>query len=64
VATVALLQGQLDERKDALAGEVKALEEHLDRMARETRRTAKEASRELGEAARTIRENKLKEKIR
>jgi hypothetical protein len=33
-------------------------------MARETRRTAKEASRELGEAARTIRENKLKEKIR
>jgi hypothetical protein len=55
---------RLDERKDALAGDVKALEEHLDRMARETRRTAKEASRELGEAARTIRENKLKEKIR
>jgi hypothetical protein len=55
---------RLDERKDTLAGEVKALEEHLDRMARETRRTAKEASRELGEAARTIRENKLKEKIR
>jgi hypothetical protein len=48
----------------ALAGEVKALEEHLDRRSRETRRTAKEASRELGEAVRTIRENKLKEEIR
>jgi hypothetical protein len=55
---------RLDERKDALAGEVKALEEHLDRRSRETRRTAKEASRELGEAVRTIRENKLKEEIR
>lgn len=55
---------RLDERKDALAEQVEALEEHLDRMARETRRAAKEASRELREAAGSIRDNKLKEKIR
>jgi Domain of unknown function (DUF4175) len=55
---------RLDERKDALLGQVQALEEQLDRMARETRRSAAEASRALREAAGGIRDNKLKEKIR
>jgi hypothetical protein len=55
---------RLDERKDALLGQVQALEEQLDRVARETRRSAAEASRALREAAGGIRDNKLKEKIR
>jgi uncharacterized coiled-coil DUF342 family protein len=55
---------RLDERKDALAGQVQELEQQLDRMASDTRRSAATAARALGEAARGIRENKLKEKIR
>ena len=55
---------RLDERKDALAGQVQTLEQQLDRMASDTRSSAATASRALREAASGIRENKLKEKIR
>ncbi len=52
------------ERKDELAEEVANLESHLDRMAREGRSEQKEASRKIQEAANSIRDSKLKEKIR
>jgi hypothetical protein len=52
------------ERKDELAGEVENLESQLDRMAREGRSEQKEASRKIQEAANSIRDSKLKEKIR
>jgi hypothetical protein len=52
------------ERKDELAEEVAGLESQLDRMAREGRSEQKEASRKLAEAANSIRDSKLKEKIR
>jgi hypothetical protein len=55
---------RLHERKDALAAEVQALEEQLDRMAGDTRTSSPQGSRALREAASGIRENKLKEKIR
>jgi hypothetical protein len=55
---------RLHERKDALAAQVQALEEQLDRMAGDTRTSDAQASRALREAASGIRENKLKEKIR
>ena len=52
------------ERKDEMASEVADLESQIDRMARESRREQKDASRKLQEAANSIRDNKLKEKIR
>jgi hypothetical protein len=52
------------ERKDELAEEVQSLESQLDRMAREGRSEQKEASRKIQEAANSIRDSKLKEKIR
>ncbi len=52
------------ERKDELAEEVANLESQLDRMAREGRSEQKEASRKIQDAANSIRDNKLKEKIR
>jgi len=52
------------ERKDELAEEVLNLESHLDRMAREGRSEQKEASRKIQDAANSIRDSKLKEKIR
>jgi len=52
------------ERKDELAEEVANLESHLDRMAREGRSEQKEASRKIQDAANSIRDSKLKEKIR
>jgi hypothetical protein len=55
---------RLLQRKDQLAAAVQSLESQLDRMAREAGREQREAYRELDEAANTIRENKLKEKIR
>jgi len=55
---------RLLERKDQLADGVEALEAQLDRMSREVRRSKQEASRRLQGASDTIRETKLKEKIR
>jgi hypothetical protein len=52
------------ERKDELAEEVQSLESQLDRMARESRGEQKDASRKIQEAANSIRDTKLKEKIR
>ncbi len=52
------------ERKDELAEQVANLESQLDRMARDSRSEEKEASREIQEAANSIRDSKLKEKIR
>ena len=56
--------GRLLERKDALEGQVGDLEAQLDRMAREARGGKKDAARKLQEAAESIRDSKLKEKIR
>jgi hypothetical protein len=55
---------RLMERKDAQAGEVADIERQLDRTASDFRRERQEASRKVQEAADTIRETKLKEKIR
>ena len=52
------------ERKDELAEQVANLESQLDRMARDSRSEQKEASRKIQEAANSIRDTKLKEKIR
>ncbi len=52
------------ERKDELAEQVANLESQLDRMARDSRSEEKEASRQIQEAANSIRDSKLKEKIR
>ncbi len=52
------------ERKDELAEEVTNLESQLDRMAREGRSEQKEAARKIQDAANSIRDSKLKEKIR
>ncbi len=52
------------ERKDELADRVANLESQLDRMARESRSEQKDTSRKIQDAANSIRENKIKEKIR
>lgn len=56
--------GRLMERKDQLAGQVSELEGQLDRMAQEARGGKKDASRKLQEAADSIRDRKLRDKIR
>lgn len=55
---------QLEGRKGAMAGDVRRLEEDLDRMARESRRERAETARQLQDAARGIREGRLEDKIR
>ncbi len=55
---------QLMGRKDDMAAEVADLERQLDRTSADFRREQREASRKLQEAADSIRDNKLKEKIR
>lgn len=55
---------QLLERKDAQAGEVADIERQLDRTASDFRRERPEAARRTEAAADSIRDNKLKEKIR
>ncbi|HLE19900.1 MAG TPA: DUF4175 family protein, partial [Vicinamibacteria bacterium] len=55
---------RLMERKDEMATEVTDLEAQMDRMAMESRQEQKDASRKLQEAADSIRDTKLKEKIR
>ena len=57
------LQG-LMERKDAMEAEVADLERQIDSTSAEFRRDQRDASRRLAEAADSIRDNKLKEKIR
>ena len=57
------LQG-LMERKDAMEAEVADLEREVDSTSAEFRREERDASRRLADAANSIRDNKLKEKIR
>ena len=55
---------RLLERKSEQAREVADLEAQMDRMSMESRREQKDASRKLRDAADSIRDSKLKEKIR
>ena len=55
---------RLMERKGEMEGQVGELEGQLERMAREARGDKKDAARKLQEAADTIRDRKLKDKIR
>jgi molybdenum-dependent DNA-binding transcriptional regulator ModE len=57
-------RGRLMERKDELANQVSELEGQLDRMAQEARGSKKDAARKLQEAADSIRDRKLRDKIR
>jgi hypothetical protein len=57
-------KARLMQRKDALASGVGELESQLDKMSQESRREQKDASRKLQETANSIRDQKLKEKIR
>ena len=54
----------LMERKDAMESEVADLERQIDSTSAEFRREERDASRRLADAANSIRDNKLKEKIR
>jgi hypothetical protein len=56
--------GSINSRKDELEQKVADLERQLDRTASETRRDEKSASQKLSDAAGSIRDNKVKEKIR
>ena len=60
---LARLQG-LMERKNAMEAEVADLEREFDSTSAEFRREERDASRQLADAANSIRDNKLKEKIR
>ncbi len=55
---------RLFERKEAQAAEVADLERQLDRVAADSRQEQRDASERLKEAANSIRDNKLKERIR
>ena len=55
---------RLMERKDAMEAEVADLERKIDSTSAEFRREERDASRRLQEASNSIRDNKLKEKIR
>lgn len=55
---------RLVERKGEMASEVADLEADLDRLSRESRGEQRDASRKLQEAANSIRDDKLREKIR
>jgi hypothetical protein len=57
------LQG-LMERKDSMEAEVADLERQIDSSSAEFRREERDASRRLADAGNSIRDNKLKEKIR
>ena len=57
-------QRRLMERKDQMEGEVADLERQIDSTSAEFRREERDASRRLQEAAGSIRDNRLKEKIR
>ena len=55
---------QLSARKDQLDSRVAELEKHLDRAAGELVRTERDTARKLSEAAGSIRDNRLRDKIR
>lgn len=55
---------RLLERKDQMEAEIQNLEAQLDRMAAESRQEERGASRRLTEAANSIRDNKIREKVR
>src|SRR4029077_4419740 len=55
---------QLSERKSQLESKIGDLEKQLDKMSGDMRRDEKDASRKTQEAADSIRDNKLKEKVR
>jgi hypothetical protein len=55
---------QLRERKEALEAKVGQLEQQLDRSAAEMRRDERDASRKVAEAAGTIRDKRVRDKIR
>src|SRR5947208_10645590 len=54
----------LGQRKDAMDAKVADLQQQLEKLANETRRDQRETSRKLDEAAGTIRDKKVREKIR
>ena len=54
----------LAQRKDAMDAKVGDLQQQLEKLANETRRDERDASRKLDEAAGTIRDKKVREKIR
>jgi hypothetical protein len=55
---------QLSERKDQLESKVAALEKQVEKTAGELARSERDASRKLSEAATSMRENRLRDKIR
>ena len=55
---------QLSERKDQLEGRVSELEKELDRSAGDMARSERETARKLGEAAGSLRDNRVRDKIR
>ena len=55
---------QLSARKDQLDSRVAELEKHLDRAAGDMARSERETARKLSEAAGSIRDNRLRDKIR
>jgi hypothetical protein len=55
---------QLSERKDSLEAKVSELEKHVDKTAGDLARTEKDTSRKLSEASSSMRENRLRDKIR
>jgi hypothetical protein len=54
----------LGQRKDAMDAKVADLQKQLERLANDTRRDQREASRRLDEAANSIRDKRVREKIR
>ncbi len=55
---------RVTERKDALEAGIGELEQHIDRSAADASRDNREASRRLSEAAGTIRDQRLRDKVR
>ena len=55
---------QLGQRKDQMDAKVGELQKDLEKLANDTRRDEKDASRKLDEAANSIRDRKVREKIR
>src|SRR5207249_524920 len=55
---------QLADRKEAMDAKVGELQKDLEKLANDTRRDERDASRKLDEAAGSIRDKKVREKIR
>ena len=58
------LVGQLSERKTELASEIGDLEKQLDRSAADASRDQRDAARRMSEAANTIRDQRLRDRLR